>query len=64
MGDLPNRTNADVDAAALVRGGDDDYQTYNAFIRNAAYDAARLNAFVGEIAGKINQKRDIDQVNA
>src|SRR5215216_2399552 len=46
---LPNRTVDMADAAALARTNDNEYRTYIAFLRGAAYDEGRINAFVSEM---------------
>ena len=57
---LPNRTVAA--AGSLPRANDNEYQDYLNFIRNSAYNATQLNAFVVELAGKKNDESA--QINA
>ena len=56
-GDLPDRVPGDVAAGALAHTNVNNYRDYAAFIRNSAYHAGQINAFVAEICGKINLQR-------
>ena len=60
---LPNRTVADVDADAIPRANDNDYKTYDTFIRGAGYNAAQLNAFVAELAARKQEAVFMSQIN-
>ena len=57
---LPNRTAAMADAAALPRVADGEYQDYINFIRNHAYNANQIDAFVGEM----QQAKGLGVINA
>ena len=57
---LPNRTVAA--AGSLPRVNNNEYQDYLNFIRNSAYNATQLNAFVVELAGR--KVVGIAQINA
>ena len=59
---LPNRTVAA--AGSLPRANDNEYQDYLNFIRNSAYNATQLNAFVVEIVGRKQEARLTAQINA
>ena len=59
---LPNRTVAA--AGSLPRVNNNEYQDYLNFIRNSAYNAPQLNAFVVELAGRKQTAHALTQINA
>ena len=61
VGDLPDRTAADVTAnvGTLALNDAEDYRDYADFIDAAPYDETQINTFVAEIASKIANARNL-----